>query len=57
MHYRILSMLVSNQFGVLTRVTGLFSRRGFNIRAHGGRDRRPAVSPHSTVLPRGETRF
>ncbi len=29
----ILSVLVSNHFGVLTRVTNLFSRRGFNIKA------------------------
>ncbi len=27
----ILSLLVENQFGVLSRITGLFSRRGFNI--------------------------
>lgn len=27
----ILGVIVSNQFGVLTRVSGLFSRRGFNI--------------------------
>lgn len=27
----ILSMLVKNEVGVLTRVSGLFSRRGFNI--------------------------
>jgi acetolactate synthase-1/3 small subunit len=29
----ILSVLVSNYFGVLTRVTSLFGRRGFNIKA------------------------
>ncbi|MEI8001288.1 MAG: acetolactate synthase small subunit [Actinomycetes bacterium] len=29
--HHILSVLVENKFGVLTRVTGLFSRRGFNI--------------------------
>jgi acetolactate synthase I/III small subunit len=27
----ILSMLVNNEFGVLTRISGLFARRGFNI--------------------------
>lgn len=26
-----IGMLVSNQFGVLTRISGMFSRRGFNI--------------------------
>ena len=27
----IIAVYVDNQFGVLTRVTGLFTRRGFNI--------------------------
>ena len=27
----ILSMLVANESGVLTRISGLFARRGFNI--------------------------
>ncbi len=27
----ILSMLVNNEYGVLTRISGLFARRGFNI--------------------------
>lgn len=27
----VLSILVENQFGVLSRISGLFSRRGFNI--------------------------
>lgn len=27
----VLSVLVENQFGVLSRISGLFSRRGFNI--------------------------
>ncbi len=27
----ILSVLVENRFGVLARIAGLFSRRGFNI--------------------------
>lgn len=29
--HHIFSVLVENKFGVLSRVTGLFSRRGFNI--------------------------
>lgn len=31
MRRAVLSVLVENQFGVLSRITGLFSRRGFNI--------------------------
>ncbi len=31
MRKAVLSVLVENQFGVLSRITGLFSRRGFNI--------------------------
>ncbi|UWO24343.1 acetolactate synthase small subunit [Marvinbryantia formatexigens] len=31
MKQRVLSMLVDNTFGVLSRVAGLFSRRGYNI--------------------------
>jgi acetolactate synthase I/III small subunit len=29
--HHILSVLVENKFGVLTRVSGMFARRGFNI--------------------------
>ena len=31
MKRRVLSMLVDNTSGVLSRVAGLFSRRGYNI--------------------------
>ena len=29
--HHLISVLVENKFGVLTRVSGLFARRGFNI--------------------------
>lgn len=33
MEQGVLSVLVNNHFGVLTRVSGLFGRKGFNIRS------------------------
>src|SRR5664279_2488377 len=30
-NFHILSVLVENKFGVLSRISGLFSRRGYNI--------------------------
>ena len=35
-----LSVLVENKPGVLTRVSALFARRGFNIHSFGGRPHR-----------------
>ena len=41
----VLSILVENKPGVLTRIAGLFARRGFNIDTLDGRpDRRRAAS-------------
>ena len=41
----VISVLVSNHFGVLTRVSGLFARRGFNIDSLTvGETENPAVS-------------
>ena len=41
----VLSVLVSNHYGVLTRVSNLFTRRGYNIKAlTGGETENPAVS-------------
>ena len=36
MQKRILSLLVDNTAGVLSRISGLFSRRGYNIDSHRG---------------------
>lgn len=50
----VLSLLVSNHFGVLTRVTNLFSRRGFNIKSLAvGETERPSLS-RITILTDGD---
>ncbi len=54
MNQGILSILVSNHFGVLTKVTGLFSRRGYNIKALSvGETENPQLS-RITVLTEGD---
>ncbi|MBE6906154.1 MAG: acetolactate synthase small subunit [Ruminococcaceae bacterium] len=54
MQQGILSILVSNHFGVLTKVTGLFGRRGYNIKALSvGETENPEVS-RITVLTEGD---
>jgi len=49
-----ISVLVENKFGVLTRVTGLFSGRGFNIDSL---NVAPTQDPHTsrmTIVTRGD---
>jgi acetolactate synthase I/III small subunit len=49
-----ISVLVENKFGVLTRVAGLFSGRGFNIDSLERRaDQRPTAS-RMTIVTRGD---
>jgi len=51
---RVLSILVDNQAGVLSRVSGLFSRRGYNIDSLSvGETEDPALS-RITVVVRGD---
>ncbi len=51
----ILSMLVSNESGVLTRVSALFGRRGYNINSLSvGETENPLVS-RITVMATGDT--
>lgn len=53
MQQRVISILVDNQFGVLTKVSNLFSKRAFNIKAlSSGETENPAFS-RLTVLVEG----
>ncbi len=47
MRRAVLSILVENQFGVLSRISGLFSRRGFNIDSFSAG---PTIDPHFTRI-------
>jgi acetolactate synthase-1/3 small subunit len=50
----ILSMMVSNESGVLTRISGLFARRGFNIDSLSvGETQSPLIS-RITILATGD---
>lgn len=54
MRSHLLSVLVTNHFGVLMRVTNLFSRRGYNIQALTvGETENPALS-RITILTEGD---
>lgn len=49
-----LSVLVENRFGVLARIAGMFSGRGFNIDTlNSGPTHDPAIS-HITIVVRGD---
>jgi acetolactate synthase-1/3 small subunit len=51
-----LSVLVENEAGVLTRIAGLFARRGYNIESLSvGRAEKPSIARLTLVVP-GDTR-
>lgn len=53
MNTGLMSLLVENHFGVLTRITGLFGRRGYNIKALSvGETENPAFS-RITIITEG----
>ncbi|MGL5380787.1 acetolactate synthase small subunit [Clostridium sp.] len=55
MERHVLSVLVKNSSGVLTRVSGLFARRGFNIDSLSvGRTENPDISRMTIALMGGE---
>lgn len=54
MNRHVLSVLVENQSGVLSRVSGLFSRRGYNIDSLSvGETEDPKIS-RMTIVVRGD---
>ena len=55
MNRHILSILVENQSGVLSKVSGLFTRRGYNIDSLSvGETESPDISRMTITLRRGE---
>ena len=53
---KILTMLVENNYGVTSRVSGLFSRRGFNLDSFTGCDTLDPRYSRITVVVRGDER-
>jgi acetolactate synthase-1/3 small subunit len=49
-----ISVLVENKFGVLTRVAGLFSGRGYNIDSLNVAPTQDATSSRMTIVTRGD---
>ncbi len=47
MHRKVLQLLVDNTSGVLSRISGLFSRRGYNIESITADSRSPVYSYHN----------
>jgi acetolactate synthase-1/3 small subunit len=50
----ILGVIVSNHFGVLTRVSGLFSRRGYNIDSLNVSETQDPSFSRMTIIVRGD---
>ena len=49
-----ISVLVVNQFGVLSRISGLFSGRGFNIESLNVAETNEAGISRMTIITRGD---
>lgn len=52
----VLSVLVYNEYGVVTRVSGLFTRRGFNIESFTGEETENPQISRLTIVARGDER-
>ena len=55
-HRKILMMLVENNYGVTSHISGVFSRRGFNIDSYTGCDTLDPRYSRVTVVVRGDER-
>ncbi len=54
MNKHILSVLVHNQYGVVTRVSALFTRRGFNIDSFTGEETEDPAISRLTIVVNGD---
>ncbi len=54
MNKHVLSVLVRNQYGVVTRVSGLFTRRGFNIDSFTGEETELPDISRLTIVVNGD---
>jgi len=52
----IFSVLVHNEYGVVTRISGLFTRRGFNITSFTGEETEDPRISRITIVAKGDER-
>lgn len=56
MRRAIFSVLVHNEYGVVTRISGLFTRRGFNITSFTGEETEDPMISRITIVAEGDER-
>lgn len=56
MRKAIFSVLVHNEYGVVTRISGLFTRRGFNIKSFTGEETEDPKISRITIVAEGDER-
>ena len=56
MRKAIFSVLVHNEYGVVTRISGLFTRRGFNIKSFTGEETQDPKISRITIVAEGDER-
>ena len=56
MRRAVFSVLVHNEYGVVTRISGLFTRRGFNIKSFTGEETEDPKISRITIVAEGDER-